>query len=45
MARLLDSIDRAQSDPEKDIHFALELRRLFDSIERGENLRGYTATS
>lgn len=39
MARLLDSIDRAQSDPEKDIHFALELRRLFDSIERGENLR------
>lgn len=38
MARLLDSLDRAQSDSEQDTHFALELGQLFDSIERGEDL-------
>ncbi|WP_306055423.1 DUF4209 domain-containing protein [Natronococcus wangiae] len=38
MVRLLDSLDRAQGDPEKDIHFALELGQLFNSIERDEDL-------
>lgn len=39
MVRLSDSFDRAQGNPEKDIHFALELGRLFDSMEQGEDLR------
>lgn len=39
MVRLLDSLDTARGDPTKDIHFALELGRLFDSIAQGEELR------
>lgn len=39
MVRLLDSLDSARGDPTKDIHFALELGRLFDSIAQGEELR------
>lgn len=38
MTRLLDSFDRARGDSDKDIHFALALGRLFDSIEQGEDL-------
>ncbi len=39
MVRLIDSLDTARGDPSKDIHFALELGRLFDSIAQGESLR------
>jgi len=39
MVRLIDSLDTARGDPAKDIHFALELGRLFASIEQGEELR------
>ena len=39
MVRLLESLDTARGDPSKDVHFALELGRLFDSIEQGEELR------
>ncbi len=38
MARILDSWDTARGDPDKDIHFAIELRTLFDSLEQSEDL-------
>lgn len=33
MVRLFDTFDKAIADPSKDIHFALELDRLFESVE------------
>lgn len=39
MIRLLDSLDTTRGDSTKDIHFALGLGRLFDSIAQGEKLR------
>lgn len=38
MARLLDTLDRARRDSSSDIHFALQLDRLFESVEGGEDL-------
>ena len=42
MVRLFDIFDRARADPEEDIHFALELNRLFESVENEEELSDET---
>lgn len=42
MVRLLDTLDRARADPGEDIHFALELDRLFESVEDEEELSNET---
>jgi len=38
MVRLLDALDRARSDPEKESHFALQLDRLFDAVTNSTEL-------
>ena len=38
MVRLLDALDRARADPGEDFHFALQLDRLFQSVEGEEEL-------
>jgi hypothetical protein len=38
MARLLDALDRARSNPENNTHLALQLSRLFESVENEEEL-------
>lgn len=38
MARLLDALDRARNNPEKDTHLALQLDRLFEAVENEEEL-------
>ncbi|MDF9746298.1 DUF4209 domain-containing protein [Natrinema salsiterrestre] len=38
MVRLLDALDRARADPGEDFHFALQLDRIFDSVENEEEL-------
>ena len=38
MTRLLDALDRARSNPESDIHLALQLSTLFESLENEEEL-------
>ncbi|WP_396613996.1 DUF4209 domain-containing protein (plasmid) [Haloferax sp. S1W] len=38
MVRLLDALDRARADPGEDFHFALQLERLFESVENDEEL-------
>lgn len=38
MVRLLDTLDNARRDPDKEIHFAFELDRLFESVENDEDL-------
>ncbi|WP_458190862.1 DUF4209 domain-containing protein [Haladaptatus sp. NG-WS-4] len=42
MARLLDTLDRVRTDPDADIHFALELDQLFESVEDEEELSDET---
>lgn len=38
MVRLLDAFDRAQRDPDKEGHIAIQLDRLFDTIKDSEEL-------
>lgn len=38
MVRLLDALDRARSNPEKESHFALQLDRLFDAVANSTDL-------
>ncbi|UWG49211.1 hypothetical protein AArcCO_4036 (plasmid) [Halalkaliarchaeum sp. AArc-CO] len=38
MVRLLDALDRARSDPEKESHYALQLDRLFDAVRESSRL-------
>lgn len=42
MVRLLDTLDRARGDPDEDFHFALQLDRLFESVEDGDDLSDET---
>jgi len=42
MVRLLDTFDRVRSDPGEDIHFALQLDRLFQSVADQEELSDET---
>lgn len=42
MVRLLDALDRARADPGEDFHFALQLDRLFESVEDEEELSDET---
>jgi hypothetical protein len=42
MVRLLDALDRAQADSGEDFHFALQLDRLFESVEDEEELSDET---
>lgn len=42
MVRLLDALDRARADPGEDFHFALQLDRLFESVENEEELSDET---
>lgn len=42
MVRLLDALDRARADSGEDFHFALQLDRLFESVENEEELSDET---
>lgn len=38
MVRLLDALERARKDPEKESHLALQLDRLFDAVTSAEDM-------